>query len=330
MRPLLSSLLASFLLLSASAADIPGSKDPAGLKRYEGSNLIGFQAPKQDEYFLSKGKTREFGKVNPFGEESQKLEGLLSRYTYLVPDAGRTAFEVFANYKTEFGKLGLEIAYAPDPDDDGWFGPTYSQWEDQAKLGQILEYNEAEERYLIAKTKDANPTYYVLFVTSYKDGIIPPSLEGKVEKKMPLVQLDIIAPATVEERMTLVKAEEMQRKIDADGGIALYGILFDFNKDSLKPESTPTLEQIAELLKSQPGLKLYVVGHTDRVGALDFNQDFSQRRAKSVVKELVTTYKISSDRLASAGVAFLAPVARNSTDEGRAKNRRVVLIPQEK
>ena len=318
------------MILSASAADVPGSKDPAGLKRYEGSSIIGFQAPKQDEYFLSKGKFRQFGKVNPFGEESQKLEGLLSRYTYLVPDAQRTAYEVFSNYKSEFAKLGLETVYAPEPDEDGWFGPTYSHWEDQAKIGQILEYNEAEERYLVVKTPGGNPTYYVLFVTSYKDGIIPPSLNGKVQAKMPLVQLDIIAPASVEEKMTLVQAEEMQRKIDAEGGIALYGILFDFNKDSLKPESTPTLEQIAGLLKNQPDLKLYVVGHTDRAGTLDFNQDLSQRRAKSVVKELVGTYQISAGRLASAGVAFLAPVATNSTDEGRAKNRRVVLIPQEK
>lgn len=329
LRSLISCLLLAFLL-PLSAADIAGSKDPAGVKRYDGSSIIAWQAPKQDEYFYSKGKARTFGKRNPFGAESEKLEGLVSRWTYIVPDPERTAYEVFSNYKTEFASLGLETVYAPDPDKDGWFGPAYADWEEKAKLGSLLNYNEAEERYLVVRTPGENPTYYVLFVTSLKEGVIPDPLKGTVKKKMPLVQLDIIAPASVQDKMVLVKAEEMQRKIDADGGIALYGILFDFNKDTLKPESAPTLEQIAELLKKDPALKLYVVGHTDRVGTLDFNRDLSERRAKSVVSELTGKYKIAPGRLASAGVAFLAPVASNSTDEGRAKNRRVVLIPQEK
>ncbi|MES2706554.1 MAG: OmpA family protein [Verrucomicrobiota bacterium] len=315
---------------SLTAADLPGSRDPAGLKRYEGATIIGYQAPKQEEYFFSQGKSRDFGKVNPFGQESVKLTGLLARWTYLVPDPERGAYEVFSNYKTEFGKLGLETVYAPEPDSDGWFGPAYTDWEQRAKLGQILDYNEAEERYLVARTPGENPTYYVLFVTSFKDGMLPEALKNTLRKKMPLVQLDIITPAAVQEKMVIVKAAEMQRKIDTEGGIALYGILFDFNKDTLKPESAPTLEQIAELLKKDPALKLYVVGHTDRVGTLDFNRDLSDRRAKSVVRELTARHRITPARLAAAGVAFLAPVASNTTDEGRAKNRRVVLIPQEK
>ncbi|MDB6076829.1 MAG: hypothetical protein JWO82_576 [Akkermansiaceae bacterium] len=323
------SVLSFFLFTGLlHGADVAGSKDPAGLKRYEGSSIIGYQAPKQDEYFYSKGKAREFGKRNPFGDEGQKLEGHVSRVTYLVPDAGRSTYEVYTNYKSEFEQLGLEVVYAPEPDKAGWFGPTYANWEEAGKLGQILEYNEAAERYLIARTSGASPTYYVLFVTSYQDGVIPRALEGKLQKGMPLVQLDIIAPANVESRMKLVKADEMEKRIGEEGGVALYGILFDFNSDTLKAESKPTLDQIAELLKKNSSLKLYVVGHTDQVGTLEFNRDLSDRRAKSVVKALVSDYQISQGRLASAGVAFLAPVASNATEEGRAKNRRVVLISQ--
>lgn len=316
--------------LSLTAADVTGSKDPAGLKRYEGSTIIGFQAPKQDEYFYSKGKTRSFGKQNPFGADSEKLEGLVSRWTYAIPNPERSAYEVFSNYKTEFASLGLETVYAPDPDKAGGIGPAYSSWEQKAQLGSILDYNGADERYLVARTPGENPTYYVLFVTSFKLGVVPPAHKTLVTKKTPLVQLDVIAPASVEEKMVLVKAADMERKIESEGGIALYGILFDFNKDTLRPESTPTLEQIAELLKKDPALKLFVVGHTDGVGTLDFNRDLSERRAKSVVSELTSHHQIAPGRLSPAGVAFLAPVATNTTDEGRAKNRRVVLIPQPK
>ena len=80
------------------------------------------------------------------------------------------------------------------------------------------------------------------------------------------------------------------------------------------------------LLKDQPTLKLLVVGHTDNVGTFSFNLDLSQRRANSVVNELVTRYEIGKNRLTPFGVSFANPVASNKTDEGRAKNRRVELV----
>lgn len=322
------------MIPAALAGDLQGSRDPTGIQRFEGSSIIGYQPPRQDEYYYSKGKGREFGKTNPYGAESVKLEGLVSRWTYLVPSTEHTAFEVFSGYKAGLSKLGLETVYAPEPDDDGWFGPAYAEWEQRAKLGQILDYNEAEERYLVARTPGEKPVYYVLFVTAFKDGMMPesPALRNILKRKMPLVQLDIIQPAASQEGSVEVAmdAGEMRRKLDAEGAVSLYSIFFEFDKDTLKAESTPTLEQIAILLKKDPLLKLYVVGHTDRLGPLDFNRDLSERRAKAVVRELTGRYQIAAARLAAAGAAFLAPVATNATEEGRAKNRRMVLIPQEK
>jgi outer membrane protein OmpA-like peptidoglycan-associated protein len=328
-----------FLLLAAwmPAADLPGSRDPEGIRRFAGSGIIGYQAPRQEEYYYSKGKGREFGKPNPFGAESVRLEGLVSRWTYLIPSTDTTALEVFTSCKTELANLGLETVYAPEPDQDGWFGPAYAEWEQRSKLGQILDYNEAEERYLVTRSRGENPSYYVLFVTAFKDGMMPdsPALKNILKRKMPLLQLDIIQPAATGLERTLAvnseaDAEGMRRKMDADGSVAIHSIFFDSDKDTLKAESAPALEQIAMLLKKDPLLKLYVVGHTDRLGPLEFNRDLSERRAKAVVRELTSRYQISAARLAAAGVAFLAPIAPNSTEEGRAQNRRVVLIPQEK
>ncbi len=79
--------------------------------------------------------------------------------------------------------------------------------------------------------------------------------------------------------MVKVDAAEMARTIAASGRIALYGILFDFDKATLKPESAPALTEIAALLKSDTKLKLLVVGHTDNAGAFDYNRDQSQHRA---------------------------------------------------
>mgnify|MGYP000623615193 FL=1 len=139
--------------------------------------------------------------------------------------------------------------------------------------------------------------------------------------------------------LTIVEKAEMAQEVVADaksllndiktkGSASVYGIYFDFNKADIKPESEPAIKEIAKLLQENKGLKLYVVGHTDNVGTLDYNLKLSKARADAVVKELVTKYKISPERLKAYGVGSLAPVATNRTEEGRAKNRRVELVEQ--
>lgn len=139
--------------------------------------------------------------------------------------------------------------------------------------------------------------------------------------------------------LTIVEREAMAQKVTADadsmaleigntGRVALYGIYFDFDKSTLKPESKPTLDEIAKLLNQDPSLKLYIVGHTDNVGEIGYNMILSQARAEAVVKTLTGGYGIDAGRLKAYGVGPLAPVASNNTDEGRAKNRRVELVAQ--
>ena len=130
------------------------------------------------------------------------------------------------------------------------------------------------------------------------------------------------------QNMVVVKADEMSKAIASTGKVALYGILFDTNKADIKPESKPALDEIATLLKAQPNLKLHIVGHTDNVGGLESNMALSRRRAEAVMAALKGDYGIAAPRLTANGVAYLAPVAVNTSEEGRAKNRRVELVPQ--
>jgi OOP family OmpA-OmpF porin len=123
-------------------------------------------------------------------------------------------------------------------------------------------------------------------------------------------------------------AKSLMSNIQATGHASVYGIYFDFDKADIKPESEPAIKEIAKLLQENQGLKLYVVGHTDNVGTIDYNMKLSKTRADAVMNELVTKYKISAQRLKAYGVGSLAPVASNKTDEGRAKNRRVELVEQ--
>ena len=104
-----------------------------------------------------------------------------------------------------------------------------------------------------------------------------------------------------------------------------YGIYFDFNKDTIKPESEPVLKQIVQAMTDNAGWKLTVSGHTDNIGGDAYNLDLSKRRAAAVKQALVTHYHIAPDRLSTDGFGASSPVDTNDTLEGRARNRRVEL-----
>jgi hypothetical protein len=115
----------------------------------------------------------------------------LSLYAYVAP-AGRTATELLRNYKLEFARLGLETMYEKGVDDPGWFGPTLDKIVVEDGLRQILAYNQADERVLVGKSKAAKPTYYMVFVTSYRDGLIPDRIKS-VQKGRALAELVVVA-----------------------------------------------------------------------------------------------------------------------------------------
>ncbi len=139
--------------------------------------------------------------------------------------------------------------------------------------------------------------------------------------------LDIAEGKRMEQEVT-ADAAALSKAIAETGKAAVYGIYFDTGAAVVKPESEPTLAEIARLLGSEKGLRLHVVGHTDSQGDLASNMRLSQARAAAVVKALAEGHGADKARLSPAGVGPLAPVATNRTEEGRALNRRVELVAQ--
>ena len=130
------------------------------------------------------------------------------------------------------------------------------------------------------------------------------------------------------DQAVVADANYMANSIKETGKVAVYGIYFDTGKAILKPESESTLLEIAKLIKADPGLKLYVVGHTDNTGGFDANMKLSLDRAGSVVNALVSKHSINAANLKACGDGPTAPVATNETEEGKALNRRVELVKQ--
>lgn len=310
----------SFFYLTFSGAyaeDVSGSSDHPMVSRYEGSSIVDYDFREFDEYEILLGKTtrdpEDPGSV--VVEASENLEGRVTRISYYLPE-DRSTLEVFRNYEDALVAAGFDILFTCANEDCGGRDFNHKVVEYSGGFGD----NYYDQRYLAAKlARDEGDVYVSLYTVKNTTG-------GGKDKNHIYTQVDVIEIAPMQEAMVTVNAEAMKEEIFEKGSVSIYGILFDYDKADIKPESAATIKEIAALLENNPELKLFIVGHTDNDGSLDYNTDLSQRRAESVVSVLVTEYGIDSSRVTPKGLAFLAPVASNSTEEGRAKNRRVELV----
>jgi OOP family OmpA-OmpF porin len=119
-------------------------------------------------------------------------------------------------------------------------------------------------------------------------------------------------------------AAKLKQELAASGHVSLYGIYFDTDSATPKPESETTLQHVLQVLTGDVSLRLEVQGHTDDSGSPEHNAKLSGDRAASV-KDWLTAHGIASSRLTSKGYGATKPVADNHTPEGKAKNRRVDL-----
>ena len=100
------------------------------------------------------------------------------------------------------------------------------------------------------------------------------------------------------------------------------GLLYDFDSDVVKPEARTNLKELANSLDKYPGTDLMIIGHTDQVGSLDYNQHLSERRSSAAATYL-TSQGVNGSRISTRGLGETEPIATNDTEAGRATNRRV-------
>jgi outer membrane protein OmpA-like peptidoglycan-associated protein len=148
------------------------------------------------------------------------------------------------------------------------------------------------------------------------------SLDGKkASLGLPTFSQNFFNQEVKESKMTYFDAS----KVELNKTLILKNITFDFSKYSLKPSSNIELDKVVTILKKNPTYKILITGHTDNIGNKSSNLILSQNRAKTV-KEYLISKGISSERVSSEGKGSILPVATNTTDEGRAKNRRVEFV----
>lgn len=310
-----------FCSSSFTQSDIKGSKDHSIITRYPGSVIGYYEEQKYKPYHIATGPETGYNNIDKWIQ----TEGKFTRIYYTVK--GQTTLtEVYRNYMTALKKGGFKIlaeGIHPESGTSKEVGgrgflktfyiknPIPTNSEIKILTGSATS---AGACYIAAQLEKPGSNVYVVIAGS----------QYATEEKVFIV--DIIEETIMEDDLIKVSADEMLKGIKADGKIALYGIYFDFDKSDVKPESEPTLKEIATFLQKDPKLNIYIVGHTDMKGSLDYNITLSKKRAEAVVKELTTKYGINKNRLTADGVGPLAPVSTNETEHGRKLNRRVELV----
>src|SRR3990172_4019499 len=236
-----------FLLAILAAGGILRAQDHPLIKPYPGSRG-GIKSQREfDEYELITGPLKD-SKLT----KSQRLEGKVTEIQYSTP-AGRSVLEVYRNYEAALKQAGFEVLFACNAAQCG------TGWLRVKGLEDIFT-GDANTRVLTAKLARPEGDVYV--------ALHMPASGGKTI-------LNIVELKPMDTGMVAVNAAALANDIGKQGHVAIYGILFDTGKADVKPESEPTLTEIAKLLQQDAQLRLFVIGHTDITGDLAMNMDLS-------------------------------------------------------
>jgi OOP family OmpA-OmpF porin len=328
MRRLFQCVVAALLVMLMAPAlagrydtDKKGADHPM-ISRYAGSLL-----------YMHGGEN--YGAARVFGAENgkpveQQAEGRIASRVYWAPK-GKSALEVFRNYQAALRDAGFSTVYQCELalcEQHGVQGKMVRwleriEWDGGGKsdpyIIRMFEYKPGFH-YLHARKEGATGKVDIQVALNMGD-VADHKLQGRVQQFVQVIEAGELAQGNV-----TVDARAIGDALRSEGKIALYGIEFDTGLAQIRPASDATLAQMAKALASEPGMNVFIVGHTDNVGTVEGNAALSRKRAQAVVEALVSRYKIAAARLQAQGVANFAPVGSNATESGRARNRRVEMV----
>ncbi len=245
-------------------------------------------------------------------DSQRTIEGKVKKTAYRVPFGTQSSLSVFRNYenalKTQNGKF-LFKCFGGECQKNGHLRTSINN--SGISLWSSVDYDQ-EYGYMAYEFAKDGIRYFIVIMSGTFPG-----------EKTLSYEIHVIE---IQEMEQSVSVKDMERSIDNDGKMAFHNIRFQTGSAILDSDYNESIEIIADYLRRNPSKKLFIVGHTDNTGSLAGNMDLSKRRAAAVVKVLMAKHGISSDRISPKGVGPLAPMATNTTDKGRALNRRVEVV----
>ncbi|PZX18860.1 OOP family OmpA-OmpF porin [Palleronia aestuarii] len=250
------------------------------------------------------------------GPPVRRAEGTILRRAWRLTDRNLTTLQILEALRRQIVAAGYEIAFECADATCGGYDFRFAA----NVLGAPEMYVDLGDfRYLLAERPDGTHPLSLMVSRAPGAGFVQlTEVLSRGETDIPLV-----SPQDTEGRAT---AEDLRATLMAEGHVVLDGLTFRAGAATLGDNDSPSLAALAGILKSDPGLRVVLVGHTDAQGGLDANLALSRRRAASVRQTLVERYGVSPGQLTADGIAFLAPRRSNATEEGRRANRRVEAV----
>ena len=249
----------------------------------------------------------------------RNVEGYIRRLFCSAPE-GRSQLEVRRNYENAIKESGGSILFINrNPQairiKGNRFKDIFLKHRTNRNAYEDMVFPNYVTEYLLGKLSTTDKDVYVIIAVGHAG-----SSKG--------TYYEIITVETEPMEIGMVTAANIGEGLSTSGRIAIYDIFFDTGQSEVKPESADALKAIAEYLNANETQKVVIVGHTDNIGDFDMNITLSQERANAVMEKLISEYGVNREQLKPFGVGPVSPVASNSTEEGRAQNRRVEIVEQ--
>ncbi|MEM8981755.1 MAG: OmpA family protein [Pseudomonadota bacterium] len=315
-------VMLAFLVTDSFADDIDGVVEHPMIERYPGQTIAWQHIENYQPYKVAVGPVVGYRRIDDWID----TQGRVTRTFYKLETEERTFSEVYRNYLDALRAERFDIlgeGFSVDRKgrvigSSQWFNVTLNA-NPPSKAGAVNTLRAGTSSsggagaIVATKERAAGLVYVVVYVEQHSEDYI-----GTL--------VDIVEVEAAETGLIVVDAEAIGSDIDEYGRVVLNGITFDFDKATIKPESRPALEAIAEYLQANPDKAFYIVGHTDSAGTFAYNRKLSGDRALAVAAALSEDFGIDATRLEAHGVGPLVPVFSNATDGGRDQNRRVELV----
>jgi OOP family OmpA-OmpF porin len=278
---------------------------PATLTRSEAEDFASYSLP-----------------VGPFQDgrmQTLVAEGPREKSAWKVESASGTTLGVADNLRRQIEAMGFELLYECETDACGGFD---FRFETEVLPEPDMHVDLGDYRYLAAqRLGGAVPEYVSLFVSrSDRLGYVQLiRVGGQDFEPTQAVTVPAAQVAPSQPRLPLID------RLETRGSAVLQDLQFATGSSELTGQDYATLTTLADYLKAQPERTIALVGHTDAEGSLQGNIALSRQRARAAMQRLIDL-GVPRAQLEADGVGYLAPMASNLTEEGRAKNRRVEAI----
>lgn len=257
----------------------------------------------------------------------KSFDGLIRRQWCQAPDE-RSPLEIIRNYEQAIREKGGEILFitrepqSVEIDEEKLSDYFKTHRRDRGLATRVFSYTyfpgEMSE-FLSARITAPDAEYYLTIAS------------GRGHRAARQDNITFFEIVTLEiESMELGKVtlDALREGVATYGKAPVYNIHFETGSAEVRPESAEALKIISEFMKQNTSERFFVVGHTDNVGDYDMNQELSYARASAVVGLLIDEYGVDSNQIKPVGIGPVSPILSNSSEEGKARNRRVEIVKQ--